>query len=106
MTMVNNAHFGFGKELHPTKGPKGDTAFLTENYKYLGIGGIFRTPKARFSPKQIHAGAKKAGAIVEIKEEGPWLRVKMTGKIPPPPRKPAKPDFYFGAGQVYPKVEP
>lgn len=69
-------------QVHPTKGPKGDTAFLKDNYKMMSIGGIFRTPKARFSHKQIHAGATKAGFIVDIQEEGPWLRVKITGKSP------------------------
>lgn len=73
--------------VHATKGPKGDTQFLRQNYTLMGVGGIFRTPKARFSHKQIHAGATKAGFIVDIQEEGPWLRVKITGKAP---RKEAK----------------
>ena len=55
--------------IDPMKGPKGDTAFLRDNYKFLGIGGVFRTVKARFSPAMIHAGAKRAGFIVELKDE-------------------------------------
>jgi hypothetical protein len=66
--------------VHATKGPKGDTAFLRGNYKIMGVGGIFRTPKARFSARLIQAGAKKAGFVVRITEEGPWWRVAIVGK--------------------------
>ena len=67
-------------ETHPTKGQKGDTAFLRDNYKFCTVGSIFRTPKARFTHDQIHAGAAKAGWVVRIDEDGPWLKVVVTGK--------------------------
>ncbi len=67
--------------VHPTKGPKGDTAFLKENYRLLGPGGVFRTPKARFTPRQIRLGAEKAGFTVKIEDQFPWLRVTITGRI-------------------------
>jgi hypothetical protein len=66
--------------LDPLKGPKGDTAFLKDNYRLMGPGGVFRTVKARFSPKKIHAEALKAGWTVDIQEEGLWLRVQIVGK--------------------------
>jgi hypothetical protein len=72
------------------------------------IGGVFRTPSARFSPAQIHAGAKRAGFIVEITNEGPWAKVKVIGKIPPARltrRSPEPPNVYFGAGKDYSTVD-
>jgi hypothetical protein len=92
--------------LHPTKGPKGDTAFLYENYKFSTIGSIFRTPKARFTESQIRDGATKAGWAVRVDVEGLWHKVTVTGKLPR--QVPAKPkqDFYLGAGKKYPPVEP
>lgn len=89
-------------QIHATKGPKGDTAFLKDNYKTMSIGSIFRTPKARFTPKQIHAGAAKAGFLVRIDQEGPWNKVTVTGKLPATPPTPKKQDSYTGAGKVYP----
>ena len=65
---------------HPTKGPKGDTAFLRSNYKFMAVGGVFRTVKAQFPPATIHAEAEKAGWRVEVTEDGPWLKVKVVGK--------------------------
>lgn len=66
--------------LHPTRGPKGDTAFLKDNYRTMGLGSFFHTPKTRFTPEQIHAGAKKAGFVVLIEEKSPWLKVTAVGK--------------------------
>ena len=66
--------------IHPAKGSKGDTAFLRDNYKFSTVGSVFRTPKARFPPATIHAEAAKAGWIVQITDEDPWLRVKVLGK--------------------------
>lgn len=65
--------------IHPIKGPKGDTAFLRGNYKISTIGSVFRTPKAKFSPTTIHAEAEKAGWDVRVDEDGPWLKVVITG---------------------------
>ena len=97
-------------EIDPLKGPKGDTAFLKDNYKTMSINSSFRTPKARFTPRQIHAGATKARFIVRIDDETPWLKVTVTGKIPiksrQPPKTPKTPDFYLGASKVYPEAEP
>ena len=42
-------------ETDPLKGPKGDTAFLRSNHKLMAVGGVFRTPKAQFSPEKVHA---------------------------------------------------
>ena len=89
-------------QIHATKGPKGDTAFLKENYKMMSIGGSFRTVKARFPPRLIRDGAKRAGFVVEIKDEDPWLKVTVIGKIPSKPPAPKKQDVYAGAGKVYP----
>ena len=66
--------------VEPLKGPKGDTAFLRSNYKFMAPGGVFRTVKAQFPPATIHAEAEKAGWIVQITDEDPWLRVKVLGK--------------------------
>ena len=65
----------------PVKGSKGDTVFLRSNYKFMTVGGVFRTPKARFSPENIHAEAEKAGWIVDIEDEAPWLKVTVIGKV-------------------------
>jgi|SRR5579863_2590221 len=103
-------------EVHPTKGPKGDTAFLKDNYKLMGIGCSFRTVKARFSPGQIQDAARKAGYEIEIIDETPWLKVKIVGKARPqsrskPKSKPSDsedlkdPGFYTGAGKQYPKTD-
>ena len=91
-------------QVHPTKGVKGNIVFLKDNYKTMGIGGIFRTPKARFSHAQIHAGAKKAGFTVRIDEEGPWYKVTVIGKLPLKTTLIKKPDSYTGAGKVYPQA--
>ena len=93
---------GWSEDVHPTKGPRGDTAFLKENYKYMTIGSIFRTPSARFSQAQIHAGAKKAGFIVEITTEGPWAKVKAIGKIGPKPPTRNWPKITIEASQPKP----
>jgi len=77
-------------DVHPLKGPKGDTTFLQSNYKTMSVGSSFRTVKARFSPRQIHAGAEKAGFVVRLTEEGPWLKVTITKKLPPKPPAPKK----------------
>ena len=108
ISMKSTKHFGFEPTPAAMKGPKGDTDFLRSNYKYMAVGSIFRTPRAKFSHAQVHAGAKRAGAIVEIVEEGPWLRVKMIGKIPPARltrKSPDPPNVYFGAGKEYPLVD-
>ena len=98
-------HWSFEGETDPQKGPKGDTAFLKDNYKFMTTGSIFRTPRARFSHKQIHDGARKAGFVVDITEEGPWLKVKAIRKLPPATSSaPKKPSFYLGAGKVYSKA--
>ena len=69
--------------VHATKGPKGDTAFLKDNYKTMSVGNSFRTVKARFSPRQIHASAEKAGFVVRIDDLDPWLRVTIVRKMHP-----------------------
>ena len=103
--MGTNRHWSFEGTTDALRGPKGDTAFLKDNYRLMGaIGGIFRTPKARFSRKQIHAGATKAGFIVRVDEDGLWNKVTVIGKIPPAPRKPEKPMVYLGAGKNYPPL--
>lgn len=88
--------------VDPIKGGNRPTDFFKSNFKLLGVGGIFRTPKAKFSPETIHAEAKKASVLVQILEEGPWLKVTVTGKLPPKPPAPKKQDVYTGAGKVYP----
>jgi hypothetical protein len=102
--IVPSRHWDFEDEVDPIKGPKGDTAFLRDNYKLMTTGSIFRTPAARFTHAQIHAGAKKAGFVVEINQEGPWLRVKVVGKLPKEPVAAKKQTEYFGAGKVYPDI--
>jgi hypothetical protein len=72
----------FEGETDPHKGPKGDTAFLKDNYKTMAIGGSFRTVKARFSVRQIHAGARKAGFVVQIDDESPWLKITVISRLP------------------------
>jgi hypothetical protein len=95
--------------VEPLKGPKGDTAFLRSNYKFMAPGGSFRTVKARFSPEKIHAEASKAGWAVDIREEGKWLRVQVTKRLPPekvatgPGSVAKKPEFYVGARKEYPR---
>ena len=102
--IVPSRHWDFEGEVDPVKGPKGDTAFLKDNYRFMQIGSIFRTPKARFSEKQIRDGAKKAGFAVEVTIDGPWWKVKAVGKLPrQAPVKP-KQDFYLGAGKKYPDI--
>ena len=86
MELIQNKDWCFEGETDPLKGPKGDTAFLKDNYRLLGPGGVFRTPKARFSPAQIHAGARKAGFIVQITEEGPWNKVTVLRRLSPAPK--------------------
>ena len=88
--------------IDPLRGPRGDTAFLKENYRCMEIGGVFRTPSARFSHAKIHAGARKAGFIVEIVNEGPWAKVTVVGKLPPACLSLKKPKIYLGAGKEYP----
>ena len=68
-------------ETDPLKGPKGDTAFLRSNHKLMAVGGVFRTPKAQFSPEKVHAEAEKAGWIVQIEDEAPWLKITVAGKV-------------------------
>ena len=68
-------------EIDPARGPKGDTTFLRSNYKFMAVGGVFRTVKAQFPPATIHAEAEKAGWRVEVTEDGPWLRVKVLGRV-------------------------
>ena len=67
--------------VDPLRGPKGDTAFLRSNYKFMAPGGVFRTVKAKFPPATIHAEALKAGWRVEVTDEDPWLRVRVVGKV-------------------------
>jgi hypothetical protein len=88
-------------DVDPLNGPKGDTAFLQSNYKLMAVGGVFHTPKARFTQTQIRTGANKAGFAVKIKEEGPWLRVQVTGKAQRPAQTERGPAVYTGAGKVY-----
>jgi hypothetical protein len=102
--LKQNRYWHFDGETDPIKGAKGDTAFLRDNYKTMSIGSIFRTPKARFTPKQIQAGAKKAGFVVRVDQEGPWLKVTVTRRLPSKPAAPKKQDSYTGAGKVYPSV--
>jgi hypothetical protein len=91
--------------VDPIRGSNRPTEFFKSNFKLMGVGGIFRTPKAKFSPKTIHAEAKKAGFRVQTIEEGPWLKVTVTGKLPPKPLPaPKKQDSYIGAGKVYPST--
>lgn len=66
--------------IDPLKGPKGDTAFLRSNYKFMTVGGVFRTVKAKFLPTTIHAEAEKAGWRVKVTDEDPWLKVTVVGK--------------------------
>lgn len=67
-------------QVDPIKGPKGDTQFLKSNYKLMGVGGVFRTVKARFSSRKIRAEAAKAGFLVQIDDESPWFKVTVIGK--------------------------
>jgi hypothetical protein len=93
--------------VHPTKGPNHPAEFLKENFKLSATGSVFRTVKAKFPPKVIHAEAKKARVTVFIKDEDPWLKVTVIGKLPPLPPKPSrKTDFYTGAsvGKQYSPV--
>ena len=99
-------------KIDPLKGSKEDTAFLCENYKLMAVGSVFRTPKARFSPEKIHAEAGKAGFLVHIKDESPWLKVTTVGKIwkdrPLVKKQEAAcpgSAAYQGAGKVYPEVK-
>lgn len=68
--------------LDPLRGTKGNTYFLKSNYKLMAVGSSFRTVKARFSPKLIHAEAAKAGVQVRIDDETPWLKVTVVRKAP------------------------
>jgi hypothetical protein len=88
--------------VDPIKGSNRPTDFFKSNFKILGPGGVFRTPKAKFSPKTIQAQATRAGVLVRVTEEGLWLKVTVTGKLPPKPPAPKKQDVYAGAGKVYP----
>jgi hypothetical protein len=67
--------------VEPIRGPKRPAEFFKSNFKLMGVGGVFRTPKAKFSPKTIHAEAKKAGVRVRVDEEGLWHRVTIVGKL-------------------------
>ena len=87
--------------IDPLKGPKGDTAFLRSNYKFMAPGGSFRTVKAWFSPAQIQAEASKAGWAVDVREEGLWLRVTVTKRLPME-KVTKNPGLYAGAGKAYP----
>lgn len=85
--------------IDPLKGPNPPTAFLKSNFKILSTGGVFRTVKAKFPPATIQAEAKKAGRIVRIDEEGPWLKVTIVGRVsatqpPRPPRIEKQPDIF------------
>jgi hypothetical protein len=88
--------------VDPIRGGNRPAAFFKSNFRIMGVGGVFRTPKAKFRPKIIHTAAKNAGFVVRIDEEGPWLKVTVTGKLPPKPPTPKKQDSYTGAGKVYP----
>jgi hypothetical protein len=90
-----------GDRVDPIRGSNRPTEFFKSNFKMMGVGSIFRTPKAKFSPKTIHTEAKKAGFVVRVDQEGPWLKVTVTGKIPPQKPTPKKQDSYTGAGKVY-----
>ena len=74
--------FSTSDDVHPIKGPRKPTEFLKSNFKLMASGGVFRTVKARFSPKTIHAEAAKAGVQVRIDDEDPWLKVTFVGKAP------------------------
>ena len=92
--------------IEPIKGPNRPTDFFKSNFKLLGVGGIFRTPKAKFSPKTIQAQAAKAGVLVQITDESPWLKVTVIKKLPPKPPAPKKQTSYTGAGKMYPAPVP
>ena len=86
-------------DVNPTKGSNKPTAFLKSNFKILSTGGVFRTVKAKFPPATIQAEAKKAGRIVRIDEEGPWLKVTIVGRVPAtqhprPPKIEKQPDIF------------
>ena len=93
-------------DVSPTKGSNKSTAFLKSNFKILSTGGVFRTVKAKFPPATIQAEAKKAGRIVRIDEEGPWLKVTIVGRMlrdrdpqpatqhPRPPKIEKQPDIF------------
>lgn len=91
--------------IDPLKGPNQPTDFLKVNFSLMAVGGSFRTVKAKFPPKTIHAAAAKAGWIVQIDDLAPWVKVTIVGKLPPKTAAPAKPAFYKGAGKVYPASE-
>lgn len=93
----------FEDETDPHKGPKGDTAFLKDNYRMMSVGSSFRTVKARFSLKQIQAGAKKAGFVVEIKNETPWWCIRVIGKAAIKPAAKKRPTACSSAGKVRPE---
>ena len=78
---MSHSHDFDDDKIDPLRGPKGDVIFLRSNYKMMETGGVFRTVKAKFPPATIHAEAEKAGWRVEITEDGPWLKVKVVGKV-------------------------
>ena len=102
--IVPNKHWAFEDEVDPIKGAKGDTQFLKDNYRFMETGSVFRTPKARFTEKQIRAGATKAGFVVRIDAEGPWWKVTAVGKIQRKAPAAQKPLVYLGAGKKYPRL--
>lgn len=68
-------------DVDPLEGPKGDTAFLRTNYKMMGIGSSFKTVKSRFSADLIKKEALKVGFVVDVKDETPWWKVTVVGKL-------------------------
>jgi len=66
--------------IHPTKGPNRPEAFLRSNFKLSAPGASFKTVKAKFSPKMIQAEAEKAGWIIRIDDQDPWLKVTIISK--------------------------
>jgi hypothetical protein len=89
--------------VHPTRGPNNPAEFFKSNFTRSAPGVSFKTVKAKFSPKTIHAEAKKAGVVVRIEDQSPWLKVTILKKLPPAPPKSKNKDLYFGAGKEYQK---
>ena len=79
--MPHKSDFEFDDAIDPLKGPNRPAEFLKSNFKLSAPGSVFRTVKAKFSSKTIHAEAKKAGVCVQIEDQDPWLKVTVVGKL-------------------------
>jgi len=100
--MTRSTNWDEDDQIDPIKGGNRPADFLKANFKILGPGGVFRTVKAKFSPKTIQAAAEKAGRIIRIDDQDPWLKVTIVGIAIPQSRASKAPDHYQGAGKVYP----